>query len=158
MSSEPAVSAPSSPPAASSTPSPPLPPKHQHLDSAAFPRNQPGARETEVTKLRLWMEQYLVPTWIYEASSDRPWCNQWHRHPDAVSVLHAVYLAWLELLDADRSGLAAPSTWIHQHLRPALDYLRAPTGPFSLCIRGTEIRHELPEPIPTVEVEEDRLL
>ncbi|MEY9210585.1 DUF4913 domain-containing protein (plasmid) [Thermobifida halotolerans] len=121
----------------------------QHLDSPAFPRHQAGAEQAELAKLRTWVDGYVVPTWVYEPSSDRPWCLQWDRHPDAVSVLHAAYRAYQELMDTEIAGLASPSTWIHQHLLPTLAYLRSPDGPFSRCVRGSRIEHELPEPVPS---------
>lgn len=121
----------------------------QHFDSPAFPRNLPGAEAEEMSKLVLWVSGYLVPTWVYEASTDKPWCLQWQKHPDAVSILHAVYRAYQELIDTEQAGLASPSTWIHHHLLPTLAELRKPDGPFSRCVRGPrQIEHELPEAVP----------
>lgn len=121
----------------------------QHLDSPEFPRHIKGAESEEMGKLVLWVSGYLVPTWVYEASSDRPWCLKWQEHADAVSMLHALYRAWQELIDTEQAGLASPSTWMHHHLLPALTYLRSPDGPFSRCVRGPrQIEHDLPESVP----------
>jgi len=124
----------------------------QHLDSPAFPRHIPGVMEEEQAKLYMWVEGYLVPTWVYEPSARRPWCVNWKEHPDAVSMLHATFRAFAELIDTEQAGLASPSTWIHHHLLPTLAYLRNPDGPFARCVRGPrQIEHALPDPVPAKE-------
>lgn len=124
----------------------------QHLDSPAFPKHIPGVKEEEQAKLYMWVEGYLVPTWVYEPSARRPWCVKWQEHPDAVSMLHAVFRAFAELIDTEQSGLASPSTWMHHHLLPALTYLRSPDGPFARCVRGPrQIEHALPDAVPKKE-------
>ncbi|MFC7331421.1 DUF4913 domain-containing protein [Marinactinospora rubrisoli] len=113
-----------------------------HIDAPNFDRS---SYEEEVNRLAMWVDGFLVPNFVYDPSQARPWCQQWRAHRDAVSVLFALWLAWQELIDTERSGSAGPSTWFNAHLRPHMEYLRSPTGPFASCMRGTSRNeHRLP--------------
>ncbi|MEY9846373.1 hypothetical protein ABH940_003460 [Streptacidiphilus sp. BW17] len=93
-----------------------------------------GGKEyaAELAELRFWVDHLFLPVYGREISTTRPWCAQWHEHPEAVARLHALWLAWQELT-ATKAGLTGPSTWHRDHLDQALVHLRAPDGPFAAC-------------------------
>ncbi|MFF4605975.1 DUF4913 domain-containing protein [Streptomyces sp. NPDC001339] len=86
----------------------------------------------ELAALTTWVHHLLLPVYGREITTGRPWCQQWHEHPEAVARLHALWLAWQQLTDVE-AGLAGPSTWHRDHLDPALLQLRTPDGPFGAC-------------------------
>ncbi|MFF5336905.1 DUF4913 domain-containing protein [Streptomyces sp. NPDC013181] len=90
------------------------------------------AYETELAALSDWVNYLLLPVYGREISTTRPWCAQWHEHPEAVARLHALWLAWQQLTDIE-AGLSGPSTWHRDHLDQTLAHLRAPDGPFAAC-------------------------
>ncbi|KND38316.1 DUF4913 domain-containing protein [Streptomyces acidiscabies] len=90
------------------------------------------AYAVELAALSDWVNYLLLPIYGREISTTRPWCEQWHDHPEAVARLHALWLAWQQLTDAE-AGLSGPSTWHRDHLDQALAHLRAPDGPFAAC-------------------------
>ncbi|MFC9734884.1 DUF4913 domain-containing protein [Streptomyces roseolus] len=127
----------------------PVPPADQHKDGAAEaeaddPEQTDGpasvfivalggeAYAVELAALSNWVNHLLLPVYGREISTTRPWCAQWHDHPEAVARLHALWLAWQQLTDK-QAGLAGPSTWHRDHLDQALVHLRAPDGPFAAC-------------------------
>ncbi|QHC21416.1 DUF4913 domain-containing protein [Streptomyces sp. GS7] len=86
----------------------------------------------ELAALSRWVNYLFLPVYGREISTTRPWCAQWHEHPEAVARLHALWLAWQQLTDTE-AGLSGPSTWHRDHLDQALAHLRAPDGPFAAC-------------------------
>ncbi|MFE7124921.1 DUF4913 domain-containing protein [Streptomyces sp. NPDC057617] len=86
----------------------------------------------ELSALTDWVNYLFLPVYGREISTTRPWCDQWHEHPEAVARLHALWLAWQQLTDAE-AGLSGPSTWHRDHLDQTLVHLRAPDGPFAAC-------------------------
>ncbi|MFD5030270.1 DUF4913 domain-containing protein [Streptomyces sp. NPDC058405] len=86
----------------------------------------------ELAALSDWVNHLFLPVYGREISTTRPWCAQWHEHPEAVARLHALWLAWQQLTDAE-AGLSGPSTWHRDHLDQVLVHLRAPDGPFAAC-------------------------
>ncbi|MEU6172731.1 DUF4913 domain-containing protein [Streptantibioticus parmotrematis] len=90
------------------------------------------AYATELAALSDWVNYLLLPVYGREISTTRPWCAQWHEHPEAVARLHGLWLAWQQLTDAE-AGLSGPSTWHRDHLDHTLAQLRAPDGPFAAC-------------------------
>ncbi|MFJ6101876.1 DUF4913 domain-containing protein [Streptomyces sp. NPDC092359] len=86
----------------------------------------------ELAALGDWVNYLFLPVYGREISTTRPWCAQWHEHPEAVARLHALWLAWQQLTDTE-AGLSGPSTWHRDHLDQALVHLRAPDGPFAAC-------------------------
>ncbi|MFD9427317.1 MULTISPECIES: DUF4913 domain-containing protein [unclassified Streptomyces] len=90
------------------------------------------AYAVELAALSNWVNYLFLPVYGREISTTRPWCPQWHEHPEAVARLHALWLAWQQLTDAE-AGLSGPSTWHRDHMDQALVHLRAPDGPFAAC-------------------------
>ncbi|WP_405988383.1 DUF4913 domain-containing protein [Streptomyces sp. NBC_00986] len=90
------------------------------------------AYSVELAALSDWVNYLFLPVYGREISTTRPWCAQWHEHPEAVARLHALWLAWQQLTDAE-AGLSSPSTWHRDHLDHTLVQLRAPDGPFAAC-------------------------
>ncbi|MBB5939969.1 DUF4913 domain-containing protein [Streptomyces zagrosensis] len=86
----------------------------------------------ELAALSDWVNYLFLPVYGREISTTRPWCAQWHEHPEAVARLHALWLAWQQLTDTE-AGLTGPSTWHRDHLDQTLVHLRAPDGPFAAC-------------------------
>ncbi|MEU3692359.1 DUF4913 domain-containing protein [Streptomyces narbonensis] len=103
----------------------------------------------ELAALTSWVHDLLLPVYGREITTGRPWCQQWQQHPEAVARLHALWLAWQQLTDAE-AGLTGPSTWHRDHLDPTLLQLRTPEGPFGACTTSpTRPNHRLlasPEP------------
>ncbi|WP_406133201.1 DUF4913 domain-containing protein [Streptomyces zaomyceticus] len=103
----------------------------------------------ELTALTRWVHHLLLPVYGREITTGRPWCRQWQEHPEAVARLHALWLAWQQLTDAE-AGLAGPSTWHRDHLDPTVLQIRSPDGPFGACTTSpTRPNHRLlasPEP------------
>lgn len=98
------------------------------------------AYAAELAALSDWVNYLLLPVYGREISTTRPWCAQWHEHPEAVARLHSLWLAWQQLTDAE-AGLAGPSTWHRDHLDQALAQLRAPDGPFAACTTSPSRPH-----------------
>ncbi|MFD3846305.1 DUF4913 domain-containing protein [Streptomyces microflavus] len=90
------------------------------------------AYAAELAALSDWVNYLFLPVYGREISSSRPWCAQWHEHPEAVARLHALWLAWQQLTDTE-AGLSGPSTWHRDHLDQTLVHLRSPDGPFAAC-------------------------
>ncbi|MFJ6518682.1 DUF4913 domain-containing protein [Streptomyces filamentosus] len=107
------------------------------------------AYAVELAAISNWVNHLLLPVYGREISTTRPWCAQWHEHPEAVARLHALWLAWQQLTDTE-AGLAGPSTWHRDHLDQALVHLRAPDGPFAACTTSpTRPNHRvLSTPVP----------
>jgi hypothetical protein len=108
------------------------------------------AYAVELAALSAWVDYLLLPVYGREISTTRPWCHQWHEHPEAVARLHALWLAWQQLTDAE-AGLSGPATWHRDHLDHTLVHLRAPDGPFAACTTSpTRPNHRLlATPAPT---------
>lgn len=87
---------------------------------------------TELAALADWVHYLFLPVYGREISTTRPWCEKWYEHPEAVARLHALWLAWQQLTDAE-AGLSGPSTWHRDHLDQTLVHLRSPDGPFAAC-------------------------
>ena len=90
------------------------------------------AYAAELAALSDWVDHLFLPVYGREISTARPWCEQWREHPEAVARLHALWLAWQQLTDAEAS-LCGPSVWHRDHLDHALAQLRSPDGPFAPC-------------------------
>ncbi|NBE51638.1 DUF4913 domain-containing protein [Streptomyces boluensis] len=94
------------------------------------------AYAVELAALSAWVNHLFLPVYGREISTTRPWCAQWHEHPEAVARLHALWLAWQQFTDTE-AGLSGPSTWHRDHLDQTLVHLRAPDGPFAACTTST---------------------
>ncbi|WP_346158672.1 DUF4913 domain-containing protein [Streptomyces roseiscleroticus] len=90
------------------------------------------AYAVELAALSDWVNYLFLPVYGREVSTSRPWCAQWHEHPEAIARLHALWLAWQQFTDTE-AGLSGPSTWHRDHLDQTLAHLRAPDGPFAAC-------------------------
>ncbi|MFF7393211.1 DUF4913 domain-containing protein [Streptomyces scabiei] len=103
----------------------------------------------ELDALAGWVNHLLLPVYGREITTSRPWCHQWHDHPEAVARLHALWLAWQQFTDVE-AGLAGPSVWHRDHLDPTWLQLRAPDGPFAACTTNPNRPHHrlLPTPAP----------
>ena len=129
--------------------------------AGAGPEQQPAAPpliiklagddyDRELAALSIWVEYVLVPYFLGEISTTAPWCERWWEHEPAVVRLHALWLAWQELTTPEVGGYTGPSVWARDHLRPTMDELRAPTGPFAACTTNpNRPQHTVPAP-PTV--------
>ncbi|MET8329978.1 DUF4913 domain-containing protein [Streptomyces sp. NPDC005181] len=110
------------------------------------------AYAVELAALSAWVNHLFLPIYGREISTTRPWCALWQEHPEAVARLHALWLAWQQLTDAE-AGLSGPSTWHRDHLDQTLVHLRAPDGPFAACTTSpTRPNHRVlatpaPEPL-----------
>jgi Domain of unknown function (DUF4913) len=109
-----------------------------------------SAYSVELSALTSWVDHLLLPVYGREVAAGRPWCVRWHEHPEAVARLHALWLAWQQLTDAD-AGLSGPAVWHRDYLDHTLVQLRAPDGPFAACTTSACRPHHrlLPAPEPT---------
>lgn len=77
--------------------------------------------------------------------SGRVWCEEWYRHPEALSRVDSLWRAWEHLRFDPATGMS--SWWLH-HADPHLRALMDPeTGPFGGCTDG----HRNTEPLPVRE-------
>lgn len=94
---------------------------------------QPG--KLDITTLRTWVESNIT-RWAQRKLARHPgqtgflWCTQWHQHTEAVTLLWALHLAWLER--ANQPGAAMLEYFLH-YLYPTLATLGDPLGPFHAC-------------------------
>jgi hypothetical protein len=107
-----------------------------------------------LAELAEWVHKVLVPVYMVDDMSMR-WCTQWYRHPDVTARLHALYLAWCELVEPSRGGASVEvSRWHRDHLDPAMREIRARGGSLSQCgsvVRGKEHKESLDYPIVPME-------
>jgi hypothetical protein len=103
----------------------------------------------ELRQLTLWVHHVLLPVYGREVTSTAPWCSCWWEHPEAVGQLHGLWLAWAELTGPG-SSTCGPANWHRDHLRPVMESLRDPLGPFAGCKPGAHRPKEFP-PIDAVD-------
>ncbi|MYV97303.1 DUF4913 domain-containing protein [Streptomyces sp. SID3343] len=103
----------------------------------------------EMAVLTVWVHDLLLPVYGREITTNRPWCQQWDQHPEAVARLHGLWLAWQQYTDVE-AGLAGPAMWHRDFLDPTWLQLRDPSGPFAACTTnpGRPNHRVLPAPEP----------
>ncbi|MCE7080158.1 DUF4913 domain-containing protein [Streptomyces sp. ST2-7A] len=101
----------------------------------------------ELAALATWVHHLFLPVYGREITAGRPWCARWAEHPEAVARLHALWLAWQQLTDAE-AGLTGPAVWHRDHLDPTLQHLRSPDGPFGACTTSPARPHHRLLPFP----------
>jgi len=94
-------------------------------------------------KLTLWTHHILLPVYGRELTSTAPWCSCWWEHPEAVAQLHGLWLSWGELTGPG-SGMCGPANWHRDYLKPTMESLRDPDGPFAGCKPGAHREKEKP--------------
>ncbi|MFD9326763.1 DUF4913 domain-containing protein [Streptomyces sp. NPDC060065] len=88
-------------------------------------------------QLTLWVHHVLLPVYGREVTSMAPWCSRWWEHPEAVALMHGLWLAWGELTDTgSEAGMSGPASWHRDFLNPTMQNLRDPAGPFAGCKPG----------------------
>lgn len=92
----------------------------------------PDACARELTRLTEWVDKFLLPTYGREISANRPWCQHWPEHPEAVARLHALWLAYGQHADSS-AGPSGMAVWHRDILDHTMPQLRAPDGPFAAC-------------------------
>ena len=115
-------------------------------------RDDPGGVGEELCfpDMFTFVEEFLVHVYArnYDPlSSSFRWCEQWWRHPEALSRLDALWHAF-EALRLE-VGLG-PSLWWRDHADPTFAQLTAADGPFAQCKAGREPRHQCPPSLPTL--------
>ena len=63
------------------------------------------------------------------ADPSKNWCEQWWRHPEAITIFHAIQGS---MIKAEKD----PNIWILHDLAPQLSYLFSDEGPFRSCKPG----------------------
>jgi hypothetical protein len=127
-------------------PPPPPPPPPPRKVGPRFILYQSGDEFTHtLNRLAAWVHRLLIPVYGREVSSTAPWCPEWWRHPEAVALLHGLFLAW-ELLTGAGSDPTGPAVWHRDFLGPTMAALRDPSGPFAGCKPGAH-REKQPPPV-----------
>ncbi len=67
---------------------------------------------------------------------DRRWCRMWHRHPEVVARMTALWRSWEHIVQDPATGL---SMWMTDHLDPHMDRITSPTGPLRHCRPATSL-------------------
>lgn len=88
----------------------------------------------------VWFQEVMqaVVERYVEDSTEMKWCAEWHRHPEALLVVTALWRAWEHLSTDPDTGM---SVWLRDHLYPHLGVLMSATGPFAKC-RTSSIEHD----------------
>ena len=98
----------------------------------------------------------LGPSYVRDVGngSEFIWCPEWHKHPEALSRIEAVWRAW-EYLRMD--GSLGISTWWINHADPHMRMLMAPNGCFKKCVYNGHTERTKPEhlSLPHIEPEMD---
>lgn len=90
-----------------------------------------------------WVTEWLLPLWTRDLrGANVTWCPQWHRHPEAVHRLSALWMAWEELTAKPGSG---PSLWWVQHADHHLAVLLDQRGPFHGCTAEGHRANPMPQ-------------
>jgi hypothetical protein len=72
-----------------------------------------------------------------------PWCPHWREHSEAITYLHAFWLAWQDRTSGD-AEITGPAQWHRDYPTPTMDFLRAASGPFAGCKKGVHRATERP--------------
>lgn len=89
-----------------------------------------------------FLHDWLLPCYVRDVGGKRQtWCPRWFMHPEAVSRITAIWLAWENLRLEGATGMSV--YWIN-HADPNMRMLMSLDGPFYNCIGG----HRPPPPIP----------
>ncbi len=112
------------------------------------PAREPvGEDELCFPDVHTFVEEFLIHVYArdHDPQGDWRWCEQWWRHPEAISRLEALWHAFEALrLEAG----VGPSSWWRDHCDPAMAQLTDSRGPFAQCKAGRETRHKSPDPLP----------
>lgn len=94
---------------------------------------------TYYSSLIEWYEDFFKHVYRRNFSASHlTWCDQWWRHPEAVSRLDALWRAWEHLRLEPGLGM---SVWWRDHVDPHMAALTSPDG----CLKGCQPTAE-PEP------------
>jgi Domain of unknown function (DUF4913) len=89
----------------------------------------------ELVELWAWVDLHIAPlvrrtTTTGEGGGVR-WCRRWWEHADAVTRLHALQLAYGELVEDDSATWL--SVFLRDHVDPHMAQLTSASGPFYAC-------------------------
>lgn len=80
--------------------------------------------------LDVWVDQWLLPRHEHTLDDETKWCSKWWSHPEAVSRLDSLWMAW----EAARLGPAGDmSQWWTYHHASHMRALTDPRGTFRHC-------------------------
>ena len=92
--------------------------------------DEPGP-ERQFAAVDAFVRDWLAPRFRRSLETGgRVWCAEWREHPEAVSRLTGLWLAWERLASEEGTGL---STWWLQHCDPTMTTLLDENGPFQGC-------------------------
>lgn len=113
-------------------------------------RKPAPAAPVDLGELAVWVQDWLLPTFRrYPGGANARWCRQWWRHGEAIVRLQALHMAYVTLFAEGGTG---PSSWLRDHLDPALTHLLANDGPFGSCSPDHPARHDPIDPLPVEHV------
>jgi hypothetical protein len=124
-----------SPAAAIPIPPPPAPPR---VAPSFIVLMGDDDHDQAMRELVVWVKHLLMPIYGREVTSGAPWCSRWWEHLEAVAQLHALWMAWDDLV-LNRPAPTGPADWHRDYLIPVMAALRDPSGPFAGCKTG---RHQ----------------
>jgi hypothetical protein len=121
---------------------------HEQADAPVTPAQDTEISEAELAQqFVMWVETMLhdiesVP----DESSNRHWCPEWWRHPEAVSRFSALYEAYQQAV-----GEQTMSAWWTQHWDTHARVLFSQHGPFKDCQRRHSFHERSDTYIPRLE-------
>lgn len=96
--------------------------------------------EREFEDVDAFVAGFLAPTWRRSLETGgRVWCPRWRQHPEAVSRLSGLWLAYEALAHDKHTGLA---DWWLRYADPTMTVLLDADGPFKACRHGHTARLE----------------
>lgn len=88
-------------------------------------------RELFYGSLDLFVQDYICVNHERRLGQSRRWCPKWWEHPEAVNILHSLWMSWEHKRVTD--GPCAIAEWLTSFDYPLMEILWAGDGPFWSC-------------------------
>lgn len=110
---------------------------------------QSPANQLKYNNMAEWLYDYFFVLIRRKIGGVYTWCPMWWKHPEAVSRLDSLWLAWEYLKQEGPLGM---SMWWTQHLDAHLPTLMSrDTGPFAAC--KPDMHRDDLKPLPAVKID-----
>lgn len=114
---------------------------------AGYTDTDPAA-ETRYADEWDWFTEWASPRFARPDDQDTRWCPQWRKHPEAWTIIEALWRSWEAAAEDPADGMAQ---WLVMRAYPLLDRLWGP-GPFKGCDRHGH--HTPPKAVPLATTED----